>query len=213
MAQLSDDCFAFGGALLSVEEAAALITARVAPLDGQETLPLSAAHGRVLARDLLAPLPLPPFRNAAVDGFAFRHADLDAAAEATALRLAGRLAAGQDASGAVLPAGTAMRIFTGAPMPEGADTVLMQEDARLDGATLLVPRGLKPGANARPAGEDVADGARALPEGRRLRAPEIGLAAALGQAVLPVRPLLRVGVFSTGDELATPGATLRPAQT
>ncbi|MBX9700110.1 MAG: molybdopterin molybdenumtransferase MoeA, partial [Acetobacteraceae bacterium] len=119
MAQLSDDCFAFGGALLSVEEAAALIAARIMPLGGEETLPLVAAHGRVLARDLLAPLPLPPFRNAAVDGYAFRHADLDAAMEATALRLSGRLAAGQDAAGVALPAATAMRIFTGAPMPDG----------------------------------------------------------------------------------------------
>lgn len=219
MAQLSDDCFAFGGALLSVEAAEALIAERVAPLGGPgaepESLPLAAAHGRVLARDLVAAIPLPPFRNAAVDGYAFRHADLAEAAEQTALALAGRLAAGQDAAGAALPAGAAIRIFTGAPMPEGADTVLMQEDARIEegGRAVLVPRGLRPGANARPAGEDVAQGAVALAAGRRLRAPEIGLAAALGCAALPVRPLLRVGVFSTGDELATPGSPLGPAQT
>lgn len=213
MAQLSDDCFAFGGALLPVEEAEALIAARIPPLGGEETVPLSAARGRVLARDLVAGVPLPPFFNAAVDGYAFRHADLGPG-EVAALRLAGRVAAGQDAAGAALAPGTAARIFTGAPMPPGADTVLMQEDARIeDGATLLVPRGLKPGANARPAGEDVAEGALALPVGRRLRAPEIGLAAALGRTALPVRPLLRVGVFSTGDELASPGAPLGPAQT
>jgi molybdopterin molybdotransferase len=213
MAQLSDDCFAFGGALLSVEAAEALIAERVAPLGGEESIALAAARGRVLTRDLLAPIPLPPFANSAVDGYAFRHADLAAGAEQTALALAGRLAAGQDAT-AALPAGGAMRIFTGAPMPPGADTVLMQEDARLQGeAALLVPSGLKPGANARPAGEDVAQGALALPAGRRLRAPEIGLAAALGLAAVPVRPLLRVGVFSTGDELAAPGAPLGPAQT
>ena len=213
MAQLSDDCFAFGGALLSVEAAEALIAERVAPIGGEESVPLAAARGRVLARDLVAPVPLPPFRNAAVDGYAFRHADLDAAAAETALALGGRLAAGQDPRDAALARGGAVRIFTGAPMPDGADTVLMQEDARLDADTVLVPRGLTPGSNARPAGEDVAEGARALPAGRRLRAPEIGLAAALGCAVLPVRPLLRVGVFSTGDELAVPGAPLGPAQT
>jgi molybdopterin molybdotransferase len=214
MAQLSDDCFAFGGALLSIEAAQALIAERIPPLPGEEAVPLPAARGRVLARDLIAPLPLPPFANSAVDGYAFRHADLGAGEE-TALRLAGRLAAGQGVAGAApLAPGTALRIFTGAPMPPGADTVLMQEDARVEGDAVLVPRGLKHGANARPAGEDVAEGALALPAGRRLRAPEIGLAAALGRTHLPVRPLLRVGVFSTGDELASPGtAPLGPAQT
>ena len=210
MAQLSDDCFAFGGALLSVEAAEALIAERVPPLAGEEAVPLAAALGRVLARDLLAPLPLPPFFNAAVDGYAFRHADLGRGE--TRLALSGRLAAGQ-ATGEGLPPATAARIFTGAPMPPGADTVLMQEDARLEPGAVLVPPGLKPGANARPAGEDVAAGAVALPAGRRLRAPEIGLAAALGLTALPVRTRVRVGVFSTGDELASPGEPLRPAQT
>ncbi len=210
MAQLSDDCFAFGGALLPVEEAQALILQRVAPLGGEEAVALSAARGRVLARPLVARTPLPPFFNAAVDGYAFRHADLAPGAD-TALALDGRVPAG--ATPAALRPGTAARIFTGAPMPPGADTVLMQEDARTEGAVLHVPPGLKPGANARPAGEDIPAGAEALPEGARLRAPEIGLAAALGFATLPVRPLLRVGVFSTGDELASPGAVLGPAQT
>lgn len=210
MAQLSDDCFAFGGPLLSVEAAQALILERVAPRGGAEAVPLTQALGRVLAGPLLARTPLPPFFNSAVDGFAFRHADLAATSE-TRLMLAGRIAAGQ--AGAALAPGTAARIFTGAPMPPGSDTVMMQEDARLDGDALILPPGLKPGANARPAGEDVAQGAEALPEGRRLRAPEIGLAAALGYATLSLRPLLRVGVFSSGDELAAPGATLGPAQT
>lgn len=211
MAQLSDDCFAFGGPLLPVEAAQDLIAARVPPLGGEKAVPLHAAIGRVLARDLVAPLPLPPFFNSAVDGYAFRHADLAADAP-TPLRLSGRVAAGQ-AGGAALGPGEAARIFTGAPMPPGADTVLMQEDARLEGEAVLVPPGLKRGANARPAGEDVAQGAVALSAGRRLRAPEIGLAAALGLASLPVAPRVRVGVFSTGDELASPGTALGPAQT
>jgi molybdopterin molybdotransferase len=214
MAQLSDDCFAFGGPLLSVEAAAALIAARIPPLGGAEEVPLGAAIGRVLARDLRAPLPLPPFFNAAVDGYAFRHADLRSGAgpdAPTPLQLGGRVAAGQEA--AALRPGEAARIFTGAPMPPGADTVLMQEDALLEAGAVLVPPGLQRGANARPAGEDVAQGALALAAGRRLRAPEIGLAAALGQARLPVAPLVRVGVVSTGDELASPGGALGPAQT
>jgi molybdopterin molybdotransferase len=210
MAQLSDDCFAFGGALLSVEAAQAMILERLSPLPGVEEVALPAALGRVLAGPLIARSPLPPFFNSAVDGYAFRHADLRPGAE-TRLALAGRIAAG--GRGGPLAPGTAARIFTGAPMPEGADTVMMQEDARLEGEALLLPPGLKPGANCRPAGEDVPAGAEALPEGTRLRAPEIGLAAALGFARLAVRPRLRVGVFSTGDELASPGTPLGPAQT
>ncbi len=209
MAQLSDDCFAFGGALLSVEQAEALIAERVPPLAGVATVPLHAARGRVLAEALRAGVALPPFFNAAVDGYAFRHADLGAGE--TALPLAGRVAAGH--GGGPLPARSAVRIFTGAPMPPGADSVLMQEDAREADGAVLVPPGLKPGANARPAGEDVALGSVALAAGTRLHAPQIGLAAALGNATLGVRPLVRVGVFSTGDELASPGTALGPAQT
>jgi molybdopterin molybdotransferase len=210
MAQLSDDCFAFGGALLSVEAAQAMILERVAPTEGVEEVALAAARGRVLAGPLVARTPLPPFFNSAVDGYAFRHADLAGEGE-TRLALAGRIAAG--ASGGPVAPGTAARIFTGAPMPAGADTVMMQEDARLEGDALILPPGLKRGANCRPAGEDVPAGSEALGDGTRLRAPEIGLAAALGYARLAVRPLLRVGVFSTGDELASPGDALGPAQT
>ena len=210
MAQLSDDCFAFGGALMAVEEAQALILERIPPATGEEMVPLAAARGRVLAAPLMAPLPLPPFFNAAVDGWAFRHADLTPGAE-TALTEVGRIAAGQAAPRA-LAAGEAMRVFTGAPMPPGADTAVMQEDVRWVGAAIFIPPGLKPGANARPAGEDIAAGALALPEGKILGPAEIGLAAALGQARLAVRPRLKVGVFSTGDELASPGSTLGPAQ-
>jgi molybdopterin molybdotransferase len=210
MAQLSDDCFAFGGRLMSVEEAQALIAARIPALPGSEGVPLRAALGRVLAEDLRAPVALPPFFNSAVDGYAFRHADLVASGE-TRLPVVARLQAGQ-AAAPVAP-GTAVRIFTGAPMPPGADTVMMQEDAREEGGAVLLPGGLKRGANCRPAGEDVALGEVALAEGRRLTPPDIGLAAALGCLTLPVKPLLRVGVFSTGDELAEPGAALAAAKT
>ncbi len=211
MAQLSDDCFAFGGALMSVEEAQALIMARVPPPEGEEQVPLSVARGRVLAWDLVAATPLPPFANAAVDGWAFRHADLRPDAP-TRLIEAGRVAAGQAAMRPVA-AGEAIRVFTGAPMPPGADTCVMQEDVAQDGPAILVPQGLKLGANARPAGEDVALGALALRAGRMIGPAEAGLAAALGQAMLAVRRRPRVGVFSTGDELAEPGGALGPAQT
>ncbi|MGG5888173.1 molybdopterin molybdotransferase MoeA [Falsiroseomonas sp. HC035] len=210
MAQLSDDCFAFGGPLMSVDEAQALIADRVPALAGEETAALLSATGRVLAGDLRAPLPLPPFFNSAVDGYAFRHADLAAAGE-TRLPVVARLQAGQ-VTAAIAP-GTSIRIFTGAPMPEGADTVMMQEDAREESGAVLLAPGLKRGANCRPAGEDVAQGEVALTAGRRLLPPDIGLAAALGLTVLPVRRRVRVGVFSTGDELAEPGTPLGAART
>ncbi|GGJ32824.1 molybdopterin molybdotransferase MoeA [Neoroseomonas lacus] len=211
MAQLSDDCFAFGGALMSVEQAQALIAERIPPAEGEAMVALTAARGRVLARDLVAETPLPPFTNAAVDGWAFRHADLRPGAP-TRLLEAGRVAAGHLAARPVA-AGEAMRVFTGAPMPPGADSCVMQEDVTRDGPAILVPPGLKPGANARPAGEDVPRGTVALPAGRLIGPAEAGLAAALGQAVVAVRRLPRVGVFSTGDELAEPGGALGPAQT
>jgi molybdopterin molybdotransferase len=210
VAGLSDDCFAHGDALLSVEDAAALIAARVAPLAGTEEVPLHEARGRVLATGLVAPRDLPPFRNSAVDGYAFRHADLRPGGE-TRLPMRGRVAAGQ--GGGVLPAGAAIRIFTGAPIPEGADTVVMQEDARQENEAVLLPAGLPLGANVRPAGEDVAHGEEALPAGRRLGPPELGLAAALGMPGLRVTRRPVVGVFSTGDELAEPGTPTGPAQT
>ncbi|HZF74496.1 MAG TPA: gephyrin-like molybdotransferase Glp [Acetobacteraceae bacterium] len=209
MAQLSDDCFAFGGPLLSVEAAQALIAERVPPLGQAEQVPLRDALGRVLAAELRAPVPLPPFFNSAVDGYAFRHADL--AGGATALPVVGRVQAGAPAA-AIAP-GEAVRIFTGAPMPPGTDTVMMQEDAREEDGRVVLAPGLKRGANCRPAGEDVAEGTVALPAGRRLGPAEIGLAAALGVRSLPVARPVRVGVFSTGDELAEPGHPLGAAQT
>ena len=211
MAQLSDDCFAFGGALMSVEEAQALIAERVPPPVAAEQVPLAAARGRVLAHDLVAPIPLPPFFNAAVDGWAFRHDDLAYGAE-TRLDEAGRVAAGHVPARPV-GQGEAVRVFTGAPMPYGTDTCVMQEDVRHTGRSILVPDGLKRGANARPAGEDVAKGSVALTAGRLLGPAEIGLAAALGQRTLAVRRRPRIGVFSTGDELMEPGSPLGPART
>ena len=160
MAQLSDDCFAFGGPMMSVDEAVGIIAARVTPVAEVENVSLAEADGRVLVRDLAAPLPLPPFTNSAVDGYAIASADLPRE-EACAFPLAGRVQAGAAAT-AVRP-GHAVRIFTGAPMPDGADTVFMQEDVQLDDAgRVVLPAGLKPGANVRPAGEDIQERAVAL---------------------------------------------------
>jgi molybdopterin molybdotransferase len=208
MAQLTDDCFAFSGPLLPLEEVERILRERVRPVPEIETVPLEAAHGRVLARDMVAPIDLPPFDNSAVDGYAVRAADLARSGE-TRLTIGGRAAAGHAVAGA-LPAGGAVRIFTGAPMPAGADIVFMQEDVRRDGEQVVVPQGLKPGANRRLAGEDIRAGAVALPAGRRLAAQDVALAAAVGLTQLPVRRRICVAVLSTGDEIVEPGGA-RPA--
>jgi molybdopterin molybdotransferase len=211
MAQLSDDCFAFGGPMMSVDEAVAIIAAGVTPVREIETVEIARADGRILASDISAPLSLPPFTNSAVDGYAVRSQDLPRKHEA-AFVVTGRVAAGASATEAIEP-GHAMRIFTGAPMPAGADTVFMQEDVRLDDqGRVVLPEGLRTGANVRPAGEDIPVGSAALPARQRLRPQDIALAAALGLTHLEVRRRVRVAVFSTGDELVSPGAPRAASQ-
>jgi molybdopterin molybdotransferase len=209
MAQLSDDCFAFNGPLLPVADAERLIGEGVTPVSGSETVPLREVVGRVVAADIIAPVHLPPFDNSAVDGYAVCPEDLDGEGERH-LTIIDRVAAGHAATRQIKP-GEAVRIFTGAPMPLGADTVFMQEDCRLDGDHVIVPPGLQRGANRRLAGEDIRAGTVALPAGRRLSAADVALAAALGLTALDVRRRVRVAVFSTGDEITEPGSPLAGA--
>jgi len=206
MAQLSDDCFAFGGQLMTGAAALDLLCSKTVALPETEAVPLDDAFGRFLAVDMVAPRAVPPHDNSAVDGYAVFHADLLADRD-TVLPVGGRAAAGHPL-GRPARRGEAIRIFTGAQMPEGPDTVMMQEDCVVrDGAVHLRP-GLKKGANRRRAGEDVTTGAIVIPAGRRLRAQELGLAAALGFSEISVYRRLRVAIFSTGDELAEPGMAL-----
>lgn len=209
MAQLSSDQFAFGGQLLSVEDALARVGEGLRPVAETETVSLLEADGRVLAADLAAPVSLPPFFNSAVDGYAVRFADLTPGQE-TRLAVGQRVPAGAEATAA--RAAEAVRIFTGAPMPEGCDTVFMQEDVRLDGEVVILPPGLSAGANCRPAGEDLPAGELALSAGRLMSPETIALAAALGVTGVDVRRRVRVAVFSTGNEIVSPGAPLGPAQ-
>jgi molybdopterin molybdotransferase len=210
MAQLSDDCFAFGGPMMSVDEAVAIIAARVKAVEEAETVALAAADGRIIARDISAPLPLPPFTNSAVDGYAVASRGLPLDKEQS-FPVTGRVQAGATAQ-APVKAGQAMRIFTGAPMPEGADTVFMQEDVRVEQGNVVLPAGLRPGANVRPAGEDIALGHAALKAGQRLRPQDVALAAAFGFAKIEVKRRIRVAVFSTGNELVSPGESRAAAQ-
>ena len=206
MIQLADDCFAFGSDLMPMADALDLLAQRTSAVVGREEVALSEAHGRILARNLTSAVDVPAHDNAAVDGYALRFEDLKHDGE-TAFRVAGRAAAGHPMA-AEPNAGQAVRIFTGAVMPERTDTVVMQEDVRLDGDTVVVPAGLKRGANRRLRGEDTKSGAPVLAKGRRLRAQDIGLAASVGCARLDVYKRLKVAVFSSGDELAEPGAAL-----
>jgi molybdopterin molybdotransferase len=209
LTQLSEDRFAFGGELLSLEIAHERIAEAFACRAGVEIVALREAVGRVLAEDVPAPIDLPPFTNSAVDGYALRHADLRSDSP-TLLPLHGKTFAGHLPQ--ALAPGTAARVFTGAMLPAGADTVQMQEDCEERGDGVLIRPGIGVGANRRLAGEDVPRGARALEQGRRLMPPEVGLLAALGLERIPVRTRLRVALFSTGDELVEPPAPLGAGQ-
>jgi len=210
MAQLSDDCFAFGSGLLNIDAARAMIFERVMPVAGVERVPLRQALGRTLAEDIAAPINVPGYDNSAVDGYAVRFDDLDPA-QPTTLRCLDRIAAGHDPAGALAP-GVAARIFTGALLPDGADVVIMQEDCERDGERVTIRPGIKRGANTRRAGEDVVHGALALAAGRRLGPADLGLLAALGFLEVPVRRKLTVALLSTGDEVREPGEPLRRGQ-
>lgn len=208
MAQLSDDCFAFGGELTPLDVALDTLRERTVPIAGRSVVALKEAVGRILAEDIAAPFDVPPHANSAVDGYAVYFDDLSRDAP-TRLPVAGRAAAGHPLS---RPAGrgAAIRIFTGAPMPAGPDTVLMQEDCRVDGESVEIQPGIQRGANRRDAGEDIRRGDIALTAGQRLRPQEIGVAASLGHVNLTVFDPLRVAVFSSGDELRDPGDGLDP---
>jgi molybdopterin molybdotransferase len=204
---MANDCFAYGGDRIGVAAAHALLETRVSPVVGVEQVALPHATGRYLAEPLASPRDVPAFDNAAVDGYAFAFADVMRESGARLPLTPGRAAAGHAFTGQ-LPAGTALRVLTGAVMPAGADSVALQEEATVADGSVTIPAGLKRGANRRTIGEDVRAGEVVLQPGTRLRPQEIGLAAELGRNALPVFEPLRVGILSTGDELVEPGGDL-----
>jgi molybdopterin molybdotransferase len=208
MAQLRDDCFVAGDALMPLAEALDLLRQRIDPVTETEDVSLRAAVGRILAADIEATRDVPPHDNSAVDGYAVHFDDLSDDGP-TRLAVIGRAAAGHPLDGPAAR-GDAVRIFTGAPMPVGPDTVFMEEDVDIDGDSVVLPAGLKRGSNRRHAGEDVRRGSVILGAGSRLRPQEVGLAASIGRTTLPVIRRLRVAVFSTGDEVRDPGADIGP---
>ncbi len=217
MAQLSDDCFAFGGDLMTTEAALAELRKRISPVAGTERVALGEVLDRILAEDVKSARDVPPHDNSAVDGYALYIDDLDAESPSV-LPVRGRAAAGHPLEGKA-KRGAAIRIFTGAPMPDGEnggpDTVMMQEDCKIlngpDGKPLVeIAPGIARGANRRAAGEDVKAGSVILKAGRRLRPQDLGLAASVGCTELAVRAPLRVAIFSTGDEIRDPGEEVPP---
>ena len=197
-------------ALLSVGAARSLILDTLSPIEGWECVAVRAALDRVLARDVIAPCNVPAYDNSAMDGYAVRAADLASDAE-TALALVGTAFAGHPFAHTV-GAGEAVRIMTGAPVPDGADTIVMQELTRREGEQVRVPAGLKKGQNLRRAGEDLAAGSIALAAGTRCGPAELGLIASLGIAEVVVHRPLRVAFFSTGDEITSIGLPLAPGK-
>ncbi|WP_335949424.1 molybdopterin-binding protein [Salipiger bermudensis] len=211
--RLRDDCFAMpqGVDWVPVDDALARLRAALHPVAGVEAIPTHAARGRILARDTLALRSNPPRPNSAVDGYGCAHAATGAGVVELPL-VQGRAAAGQPFDGAV-PVGHAVRILTGAILPEGVDTVMLEEDCAVGGGRVAFDGPVKPRANTRKAGEDIPEGQPALPAGHRLRAPDLALLSALGLGEVSVFRPLRVGVLSTGDEIiAQAGAPALPHQ-
>ncbi len=203
---LSDDCFAADRPRMRHAEAVAILSERIVPTVAITSVPLAAAAGRILAGPAVARHPVPLHTNSAVDGYAFRSADA-AGSDPASWPVAGRAAAGNAYDG-IPPPGAAVRIFTGAVMPKGLDTVVMQEDTAPDPAgpaRVFIPAGLKRGANVRRAGEDVAEGTVLLDAGAVLRPQDLAALASIGYGAVPVFDRVRVAIVSSGDEVIRPG--------
>jgi molybdopterin molybdotransferase len=209
-ANLQQGCGGHGAPALPVEEARGRITAAVAPVGGEEKVALRSALGRVLAQDVRSPLDVPAHTNSAMDGYAINGADLPPQGS-VALAVIGIAWAGRPYTG-VVKRGQCARIMTGAPMPKGTDTVIMQEDVERDSDTIRLGSGHKAGQNVRAAGEDLSVGQIVLTAGRQILPVDLGLLASLGIAEIRVRRRLRVAFFSTGDELRSIGESLSDGQ-
>ncbi|QEP41747.1 molybdopterin molybdenumtransferase MoeA [Ectothiorhodospiraceae bacterium BW-2] len=190
--------------LLTVDEALAQMLSQAVPLTESEALPLTSALGRVLAETITSPIDVPPHDNSAMDGYALHHEDSHAGENR--LAISQRICAGE--IGTPLQRGTVARIFTGAPIPPGADSVIMQEQITMAANEVVFQGAISAGENVRAKGEDITQGSKVLSQGRRLRPQELGLAASVGRATLSLYRRLKVGIFFTGDELIEPGTPL-----
>lgn len=207
--RLIDDCFLHDKERLRHAEVLKMLSSRLSPIADIETIEVARASGRVLAKAISAPRDVPGFTNAAVDGYAFAASSLSEGE--TALNVTMRIQAGTAIKGKLQP-GEAARIFTGAAIPDGADTCIMQEDARTDGDTVSIPAGVKQGINVRAAGEDVKQDDEVVAAGVRLRPQELAAIASTGAATVQTFKPLTVALVSTGDEIIRPGEDIVKGQ-
>lgn len=198
----------FTAGLMPLDTALDQMLNQITPLRDSESVPLLQAFGRITARDIISPLDVPGFDNSAMDGYAVRLADL---ASSAPLMVAGKAFAGQPFHGE-WPAGSCVRIMTGAPVPPGCDAVVMQEETEQTDAGIRFTAAVKAGQNIRRRGEDIANGAVVFPAGTRLTVAELPVLASLGIAEVEVVRKVRVALFSTGDELQLPGQPLGDGQ-
>jgi len=204
-----DCCFSNSADMLSVDEAIVALLQNVQPVTATEPLALMDAGNRVLATDITSTIDVPGFDNSAMDGYAFNSSDMERA-QTEGLEITQRIPAGT--TGTALQPGSAARIFTGAPVPAGVDTVAMQEICRIENNRMVLEKPVSAGANIRPRGNDIATGDTILERGSVLRAAQLGLAASVGIGSVEVYRTLKVAIFSTGDELVQPGTPLAAGQ-
>tara|TARA_B100000029_G_scaffold138029_1_gene132957 strand:+ start:11109 stop:12365 length:1257 start_codon:yes stop_codon:yes gene_type:complete len=203
MTQLSNDCFKHNKKRISLEKAVSILEKRIKCIKKTQKIKLDQSLGRILSKDIFSKLNVPPFDNTAVDGYAFKYSDLNKNKETT-LKLNGRIAAGQNFNKKIKK-GEVARIFTGAKVPEGTDTVIMQEDCNINGIEIILKPGIFKGANIRKKGEDIKSKKKILTKGSKLKAQDIALIASIGIKEIEVYEKLKVGIFTTGNELFEPG--------
>ena len=203
MTQLTNDCFKNNKKRISLEKAVLILQKKIKCIKKTQKIKLNSALGRILSKNIISKINVPSFNNSAVDGYAFNFSDLNKKKE-TILKLSGRITAGQNYNKKIKKK-EAIRIFTGARIPEGADTVIMQEDCEVSDNKILLKTGIFKGANIRKRGEDVNYGKKIMSKGSKLKAQDIALIASVGIKVINVFEKLKVGVFTTGNELFEPG--------
>ena len=203
MTQLSNDCFKYSKKRISLEKAVSILEKRIKCIKKTQKIKLDQSLGRILSKDIISKLNVPPFDNTAVDGYAFKYSDLNKNKE-TKLKLSGRIAAGQNFNKKIKK-GDVARIFTGAKVPEGTNTVIMQEDCNVNDNKIILKPGIFKGANIRKKGEDIKSGKKIITKGSKLKAQDIALIASIGIKEIEVHEKLKVGIFTTGDELFEPG--------
>ena len=206
MTQLSNDCFKSSKKRISLEKAVSILEKRIKCIKKTQKIKLDQALGRILSKDIVSKINVPPFNNTAVDGYAFKYSYLNKKKETT-LKLSGRITAGQNFNKKIKK-GEIARIFTGARVPEGADTVIMQEDCNTTDNEIILKPGIFKGANIRKKGEDIKYGKKIIYKGSKLKAQDIALIASVGIKEIDVFEKLTVGIFTTGNELYEPGAKI-----